>query len=80
MNSPIAQVSKYVLLARSDMATIVDSLVAPLSLINALIVATVIERKDDVVETFKELEKIWYNYGVYTDKPFSENISAENEV
>lgn len=69
MNSPIAQVSKYVLLARSDMATIVDSLVAPLSLINALIVATVIERKDDVVKTFKELEKIWYNYGVYTDKP-----------
>ncbi len=79
MNSPIAQVSKYVLLARSDMATIVDSLVAPLSLINALIVATVIERKEDVVETFKELEKIWYNYGVYTDKPFMENFSAENE-
>ena len=69
MNSPIAQVSKYVLLARSDMATIVDSLVAPLSLINALIVATVIERKDDVVNTFKDLERIWYNYGVYTDKP-----------
>lgn len=79
MNSPIAQVSKYVLLARSDMATIVDSLVAPLSLINALIVATVIERKDDVVETFKELEKIWYNYGVYTDKPFIENFLSENE-
>lgn len=79
MNSPIAQVSKYVLLARSDIATIVDSLVAPLSLINALIVATVIERKDDVVETFKELEKIWYNYGVYTDKPFVENLSSENE-
>lgn len=67
MNSPIAQASKYVLLARSDMATIVDSLVAPLSLINALIVATVIERKDDVVNTFKDLERIWCNYGVYTD-------------
>lgn len=69
MNSPIAQTATYVLLARSDMATIVDSLVAPLSLINALIVATVIEKKDDVVKTFKDLEKIWYNYGVYNKKP-----------
>ena len=80
MNSPIAQVSKYVLLARSDMATIVDSLVAPLSLINALIVATVIERKDDVVKTFKDLEKIWYNYGVYTDGPVSSSEIEKAEV
>ena len=47
MNSPIAQTATYVLLARSDMATIVDSLVAPLSLINALVVATV-DRKSVV--------------------------------
>lgn len=80
MNSPIAQVSKYVLLARSDMATIVDSLVAPLSLINALIVATVIERKDDVVKTFKDLEKIWYNYGVYTDGPILSDEIKKTEV
>lgn len=80
MNSPIAQVSKYVLLARSDMATIVDSLVAPLSLINALIVATVIERKDDVVNTFKDLEKIWYNYGVYTNKPVLSDETEKTEV
>ncbi|MEF2920166.1 MAG: MurR/RpiR family transcriptional regulator [Acutalibacteraceae bacterium] len=69
MNSPIAQVASYVLLARSDMATIVDSLVAPLSLINALVVATVIERKSDVIKTFKDLERIWYNYGVYNNDP-----------
>lgn len=69
MNSPIAQVANYVLLARSDMATIVDSLVAPLSLINALVVATVIERKSDVIKTFKDLERIWYNYGVYNHDP-----------
>lgn len=77
MNSPIAQTATYVLLARSDMATIVDSLVAPLSLINALVVATVIEKKEDVVKTFKDLEKIWYNYGVYNKKP-DEEISADN--
>lgn len=72
VNSPIAKTAKYSLLARSGMATIVDSLVAPLSLINALIVATVIEKKDDVVETFKGLEKIWYNYGVYNRNPNDE--------
>lgn len=76
MNSPIAQTATYVLLARSDMATIVDSLVAPLSLINALVVATVIEKKDDVVKTFKDLERIWYNYGVYNKKP-DEEISVD---
>ena len=64
-NSPIAQTSDYFLLARSGMATIVDSLVAPLSMINALIVATVIARKQDVTATFKDFEKIWQNYGVY---------------
>ena len=64
-NSPVAQTSDYFLLARSGMATIVDSLVAPLSMINALIVATVIAKKQDVTATFKEFEKIWQNYGVY---------------
>ena len=78
MNSPIAQTATYALLARSDMATIVDSLVAPLSLINALIVATVIEKKDDVVETFKDLEKAWYNYGVYNRNPNEAEISISN--
>ncbi|MEE0858829.1 MAG: MurR/RpiR family transcriptional regulator [Acutalibacteraceae bacterium] len=78
MNSPIAQTATYVLLARSDMATIVDSLVAPLSLINALVVATVIEKKDDVVKTFKELEKIWYNYGVYNKKPNDDMEDSDN--
>ncbi len=75
MNSPIAQTATYVLLARSDMATIVDSLVAPLSLINALVVATVIEKKDDVVETFKDLERVWYNYGVYNKDPNEEEVN-----
>lgn len=78
INSPIAQTSTYNLLARSGMATIVDSLVAPLSLINALIVATVIARKDDVIETFKGLEKIWYNYGVYSKDPNDEIDISES--
>lgn len=62
--SPIAVRSDICLLARSDMVSFVDSLVAPLSLINALIVA-VSERKPGVAETFEELEQVWNEYDVY---------------
>ncbi len=62
--SPIAQGADICLLARSDMVSFVDSLVAPLSLINALIVA-VSERKPGVADTFAELETVWNEYGVY---------------
>ena len=63
--SPLVEPADYVLLARSDMASVVDSLVAPLSLINALIVATVLERKKSVEETFQRLETFWDKYDVY---------------
>lgn len=66
MLSPLAQNSESVLIARSDMASVVDSLVAPLSLINALIVATVIKKKDEVKDTFEVLENVWNEQGVYT--------------
>lgn len=65
MLSPLVPHSSSVLIARSDMASVVDSLVAPLSLINALIVATVIEKKDDVKATFEALESVWNEQGVY---------------
>lgn len=66
MLSPIARNSESVLIARSDMASVVDSLVAPLSLINALIVAIVIKNKEDVKATFSTLETVWNEQGVYT--------------
>lgn len=65
MVSPLVSAANQVLIARSDMASVVDSLVAPLSLINALIVATVLEKKDEVTDTFKELELVWNHQGVY---------------
>ena len=49
------------------MASIVDSLVAPLSLINALIVATVLKKKDEVSQTFRQLEQVWNRDGVYAN-------------
>lgn len=67
MASPLVQSADSVLIARSDMASIVDSLVAPLSLINALIVATVLKKKDEVSDTFKELESVWNREGVYAN-------------
>lgn len=63
--SPIAPLANYVLTAKSNMASFIDSLVAPLSLINALIVEASLEKRDEVLETFSELEGIWDKYDVY---------------
>ena len=66
--SPLAPISKFTLKARSDMASFVDSLVAPLSLVNALLVAVSRKKNDDLANTFHTLEEIWDEYGVY-EKP-----------
>ena len=63
--SPLAPISRYSLMARSDMASFVDSLVAPLSLVNALLVAVSQRKNDDLSRTFQTLEDIWDEYGVY---------------
>lgn len=65
MVSPLVSSADSILIARSDIASIVDSLVAPLSLINALIVAMVIKRKDEVKKTFSELEQVWHDHSIY---------------
>ena len=65
LESPIAGNADNVLIARSDMVSFVDSLVAPLSLINALIVAVSIKNKEVVANNFALLEEIWEEYDVY---------------
>lgn len=65
MSSPIVPFATNSLIARSDMSYFVDSLVAPLSIINAIIVALVMRNKDTVRHTFEELENIWEKYEVY---------------
>ena len=62
--SPLARVADHVLLARSDMASFVDSLVAPLSVINALIVAVGMSRRHEIEQTFNKLERIWEEYDI----------------
>ena len=64
-SSPIAAYADSKLYAKSDMASFVDSLVAPLSIINALIAAIGRKKKDTIKETFDDLEKIWEEYDVY---------------
>lgn len=72
-SSPIAQIADITLLARSDMASFVDSLVAPLSLVNALIVAVGLRSKDEISQTYQTLETIWDEYNVYETKPVPED-------
>ena len=63
--SPLAQACDHVLLAKSDMVSLVDSLVAPLSVVNALIVALASRRETELAKTFADLEYIWEEYHVY---------------
>ena len=63
--SPLGQCSDHVLVAKSDMVSLVDSLVAPLSLVNALIVALASKREKELSQTLANLERIWDEYDVY---------------
>ena len=63
--SPLNLYSTHTLIARSDIASFVDSLVAPLSVINALVAALGMRKKADVSKTFQQLETIWDEYEVY---------------
>ena len=63
--SPLGQNCDHVLIAKSDMVSLVDSLVAPLSVTNALIVALAAKRERELAKTFNDLEHIWESYNVY---------------
>ena len=65
MESPLGVCCDHVLIAKSDMVSLVDSLVAPLSVINALIVAVASKREKELHQTFSALEHIWEEYNVY---------------
>ncbi|MBQ9760247.1 MAG: MurR/RpiR family transcriptional regulator [Clostridia bacterium] len=66
--SPIAAYADQLLIAHSDMASFVDSLVAPLSIINAIIVAVSRLKQDEVTERLRTLEEVWDKYDVYDKK------------
>lgn len=65
VSSPIASFADNLLVARSDMASFADSLIAPLSVINALVVAVSRKKQDELRVRLQQLEKIWDEYNVY---------------
>lgn len=76
-SSPIAALADHLLVARSNMVSFVDSLVAPLSLINALIAAAAKSRSEDVYNNLHALETIWNEYQVY-QSPQDEEDGADD--
>lgn len=66
--SPLREISDVCLCASTDMASFVDSLAAPMSVINALIVSVGLHRREELGEHFKRLEGIWNAHSVYIDK------------
>lgn len=71
--SPLAQYADQLLTAQSDMASFVDSLVAPLSIVNALIVAVSRLKQDELTERLRALETVWDHYEIY-DKSDKQNV------
>ena len=63
--SSLGKCCDHALIAKSDMVSLVDSLVAPLSIVNALIVAIAAKREKEISRTFANLERIWDEYNVY---------------
>lgn len=63
--SPLYKLACASLLARSDMISFVDSMTAPLSLLNALIVAVGQQKNEETSNTFSELERVWSNYNIF---------------
>ena len=63
--APIADAAHFLLMARSDMISFVDSLVAPRSMVNALIVAVGLKKREEVSRTYELLERIWGEYEVF---------------
>ena len=81
IHSPMNLYSSCNLIARSDMASIVDSLVAPLSVINALVVALCMKKQKEVVSTLETLEQLWGEYQVYSGdelNPVSDSFSVNS--
>ena len=66
--SPLAEFASCLLTAHFDMASYMDSLVAPISIINAIIVEITRRKEEEITARFDKLEKLWDEYGVYTKR------------
>lgn len=64
-DAPAGKLADHVLVAKSDMVSIVDSLVAPMSVVNALIVSVGLQQEDSVAKTYEDLERLWDEYDAF---------------
>lgn len=64
-DAPVAKNAQYVLCAKSDMVSLADSMIAPMSVLNALIVSVASKRRQETSQIFDRLETIWDTYHVY---------------
>jgi DNA-binding MurR/RpiR family transcriptional regulator len=71
--SPLGRIADHTLTAKSDMASFIDSFVAPLSVINSLIIAVGMKKKDKISKSLKVLEDVWENYNVFMAKKEKHN-------
>lgn len=69
--SPLGECSDHILAAKSGMVSLVDSLVAPMSVVNALIVAIAAKKEQELSRTFRELEGLWEAYHIYEKQDVS---------
>lgn len=79
-NSPIAEFAHQLLIAHSDMVSFVDSLVAPLSVVNALIAALSLKKQEELTVRLHELEQIWDDYDVYEKSEAADGRYIEQAV
>lgn len=66
--SPLVQHATYSLIAQTDMASFMDSVVAPISIINAIIIEITHRREGEILDRFDKLERLWDEFDVYTQK------------
>lgn len=79
-NSPIAEYANQLLIAQSDMVSFVDSLVAPLSVLNALVAALSLKRQEELSVRLRELETIWDDYEVYEKSARAESRVTDEPI
>ncbi|WP_026895049.1 MurR/RpiR family transcriptional regulator [Clostridiisalibacter paucivorans] len=72
MMSPVSNMADYTLIAKSNMVSFVDSLVGPMSLINAIIISIGVRKKGELKDYFTKLEKVWNDYNIYGNRDKSD--------
>lgn len=75
--APVGKYSDYSLLAKSDMISVVDSLVGPMTIINGLLVALSLANKEEILQNFDDLERLWKEHNIYETSYYSKQVKPK---